>query len=113
MEVALRRRLAGVADVTISQSRQTAAVTFASGTYVFSGLAFTEAVAEAEVDVLSLEVDVCGMIDDRNVMRSSTGQGQAIVHLRGGGFRAGSPICVTGRLEESSKPPGLEVTSLP
>lgn len=109
----MRRRLAGVAEISISQSQQTAAVTFASGTHAFSPAVFQEAIAEADVEVLSLDVDVCGVIDNQNVMRSPTGQGQAIVRLRGSGFSAGSKVCVTGRLDDRSEPPELDVTSLP
>jgi hypothetical protein len=114
MEVALRRRLAGVAEVSISQSQQTAAVTFVSGTRAFSAAAFRDAVAEAEVDVVSLEVDVCGVVDDQSVLRSSTGDQRPFVKLRGRTADASRPICVTGRLDERAEPPELEVTkSLP
>ena len=110
----MRRRLAGVADVSISQSQQTAAVTFVSGTRAFSAAAFDEAVAEAEVDVVSLEVDVCGVIDDQSVLRSSTGDQRPFAKLRGGAADVSSTVCVTGRLDESPELPELEVTkSLP
>jgi hypothetical protein len=114
MEVALRRRLAGVAEVSISQSQQTAAVTFVSGTRTFSAAAFREAVAEAEVDVVSLEVDVCGVVDDQRVLRSSTDVQQPFARLRGNSAETGRSVCVTGRLDEGAEPPDLEVTkSLP
>ena len=110
----MRRRLAGVAEVSISQSQQTAAVTFVSGTRAFSAAAFREAVAEAEVNVVSLEVDVCGVVDDQSVLRSSTGGQQPFVRLRGAIADADSTVCVTGRLDEGPELPELEVTkSLP
>jgi hypothetical protein len=112
MEVALRRRLAGVADISISQSQQTAAVTFVSGTRAFSSAAFRDAVAEADVEVVSLEVDVCGAVDDQNVLRPSTMASEALVRLRGGGAQAGSIVCVTGRLDERPEIPELQVTKL-
>jgi hypothetical protein len=74
MEVALRRRLAGVIDVAISQSQQTAVVTFAPGTRHFSAAAFRSAIAEASVDVVSLEIDVCGFIRDRALTWDRHGQ---------------------------------------
>jgi len=112
MEVALRRRLAGVAEVSISQSQQTATVTFVSGTRVFSPSTFKDAVAEADVDVVNLEIDVCGVPDDQNVLRSSTDRRQPIVRLRGVERRTGTHTCVTGRLDERSDLPELEVTKL-
>src|SRR5688572_13478677 len=99
MEVALRRRLAGVADVSISQSQQTAAVTFVSGTHEFSAAAFRQAVAEAGVEVLSLEVDVCGVIDEKNGLRSAGEGKRPLVRLQGGHAISASPICVSGRLD--------------
>jgi hypothetical protein len=114
MEVALRRRLAGVAQISISQSQQSAEVTFVSGTPSFSAAAFSEAVAEAEVDVLSLEVDVCGVVDDQRVLRSSTGGQQPFVRLRGSDPVGAATICVRGRLDEGHEPPELEgAKSLP
>jgi hypothetical protein len=112
MEVALRRRLAGVAEVSISQSQQTAAVTFVSGTRAFSATAFRDAVAEAEVDVVSLEVDVCGVVDDKSVLRLSTGDRWPLVKLRGSSADASSTVCVTGRLHERPDLPELEVTKV-
>jgi hypothetical protein len=104
MEVALRRRLAGVADVSISQSQQTAAVTFVSGTHEFSAAAFRDAVAEADVEVLSLEVDVCGVIDGENGLRSVSDGKTPLVRLRGGNGLPGGAVCVSGRLDESVEP---------
>lgn len=109
MEVALRRRLAGVADVSISQSQQTAAVTFVSATYEFSPAAFREAVAEADVEVLSLEVEVCGVIDAENVLRSVADVKRPLVRLRGGSALPASAVCVSGRLDEPVEPYGTHV----
>ena len=100
----MRRRLAGVADVAISQSQQTAAVTFVSGTHEFSAAAFREAVAEADVEVLSLEVDVCGVIDGENGLRSAGDGKRPLVRLRGGSALPGSAVCVSGHLDEPVEP---------
>ena len=112
MEVALRRRLEGVADVSISQQQQTAAVAFVTGTHLFSPAAFRDAVAEADVDVLSLEADVCGVVDDRNLLRSSTHDRRPLVRLQGGSTHAGTAICVSGPLDDRVEPLELEVTSV-
>ena len=107
----MRRRLAGVAEVSISQSQQTATVTFVSGTPAFSPAVFRDAVAEAEVDVVSLEVDVCGVVDHQSVLRSSSGGHQRpFVRLRGSTADAGSSVCITGRLDGRPELPELEVT---
>ena len=87
-------------------------MTFVSGTHVFSSAAFKEAVAEADVDVVSLEIDVCGPVDDQNVLRSSANGQQRIVRLRGVDRRGGRTTCVTGRLDERTELPELEVTKL-
>jgi hypothetical protein len=60
MEVALRRRLEGVASISISQERQTAEVAFARGPHIFSPEEFRAAVGEADVEVLSFEIEACG-----------------------------------------------------
>ena len=112
MEVALRRRLAGVADVSISQGEQMAVVSFVTGTRVFSAAEFRGAVGEADVDVVSLDVDVCGVVDGQNILRSSTDRQQPFVRLRGGDAPAGSTICVTGRLEEGPELSALDVTKV-
>ena len=108
----MRRRLAGVVDISISQSKQTAAVSFVPGTRVFSAAAFRGAVGEADVDVVSLDVDVCGVVDDQNILRSSTDVQQPFVRLRGDDAPAGSAICVTGRLEEGPELSTLAVTKV-
>jgi hypothetical protein len=62
MEVALRRRLEGVATIAISQAHQTAEVTFAPGRRVFSPEEFRAAVGEAEVEVVEFEIEACGNV---------------------------------------------------
>ena len=109
MEVALRRRLEGVAGVTISQSQQTAAVTFLSGTRAFSSAAFRAAVAEAEVTVVGLEVDVCGVLDQGNALRASTDFATTLVRIRGDRVPEAGVVCVTGRLKEDTAPYELDL----
>lgn len=63
MEVALRRRLEGVADIHISQQRQHAEVVFLSGGHRFEPGEFRAAVGEADVEVLHFEIDACGRFE--------------------------------------------------
>jgi FAD synthase len=62
MEVALRRRLEGVAAISISQQDQTAEVSFVLATERFSPEQFRAAVGEADVEVLAFEIEACGMV---------------------------------------------------
>ena len=112
MEVALRRRLAGVTAVEISQSQQTAVVTFVSGTRVFSAAAFREAVAEADVEVVSLEADVCGVIEGAHALRLLPHVDAPLLQLRGGTAVAGSAVCVNGRLNDDLEPYELDVITI-
>jgi hypothetical protein len=66
MEVALRRRLDGVAEVRISQERQTAQVIFAPGAPAFAPGEFRAAVGEADVEVLRLEIEACGGLEQED-----------------------------------------------
>lgn len=63
MDMALRRRLEGVAEVRISQERQTAEVIFAAGAHAWAPGEFRAAVGEAEVEVLRFEIDACGRLE--------------------------------------------------
>jgi hypothetical protein len=112
MEVALRRRLAGVADVSISQREQTAIVTFRPGTSVFSAAEFRNAVAEADVEVISLELEICGVVDAENVLRASTDVQQTRLRLHGPGAQAHTVVCATGHLDDRVDPYELHVTTL-
>jgi len=63
MDMALRRRLEGVADIRISQERQTAEVFFTAGARAFDATEFRAAVGEADVEVLRLAIDACGRFE--------------------------------------------------
>lgn len=108
----MRRRLAGVDEISISQGQQTAVVTFLPGTQVFSAAAFREAVAEADVEVVSLDADVCGVIDGKNALRSSQHVEAPLLQLRGGNAVVGSTVCVNGRLNEQAQPYELDVMTV-
>jgi hypothetical protein len=108
MEVALRRRLAGVDEISISQSQQTTVVTFARGSHAFSPVDFRLALSEADVEVLRMEIEFCGAIERKTGERWITIAGTPVVlhgHAPADGIR-----CVTGRLNDRVAPHVLEVT---
>ena len=108
MEVALRRRLEGVAEISISQSQQTTLVTFARGRHTFSPVEFRGALSEAAVEVLSMEIDLCGAVEETSGERWMTTGGTRFL-LRGH-VPADGLICVTGQLNDRVEPHLLEVT---
>jgi hypothetical protein len=97
MEVALRRRLEGVATISISQAQQTAEVEFAARPHAFSATAFREAVSEADVEVVRFEADVCGVVVPEQERRWLTAGSQRFL-LADGGWAEGQRLCVTGHL---------------
>jgi hypothetical protein len=111
MEVALRRRLEGVAHIAISQSEQTASVTFDAGGALFSPEDFRAAVAEASVEVLTITVEACGIVHD-------TERGRWLMAGRNRFLLRNAPLvpvgigaCVAGALYEHSAGPQLDVGS--
>jgi hypothetical protein len=112
MEVALRRRLDGVADIAISQRRQTAEVTFDDGDHPFSPEAFRQAVGEAGVVVVRFNVDACGSVEhDGQQQWLAAGKNRWLV-------KSDRPIpvsrllCATGRLNDRAQPPTFEVVDI-
>ncbi len=101
MEVALRRRLDGVARISISQARQTAEVEFAATPHTFSAMAFREAVGEADVEVVSFEADVCGVVVQEQDRRWLTAGADRYL-LPAGEWALGARVCATGRLAEDA-----------
>ena len=107
----MRRRLAGVNEVAISQSAQTATVTFMHATRSFSAAEFRKAVAEADVEVIALEASVCGVVDERHELRSRNDAGRVFVRLRDADPEVGAAICATGRLDDRFEPYVLQVAA--
>lgn len=107
----MRRRLDGVADVSISQSRQTVEVTFVDHTTTFVPAAFRGAVAEAEVEVVSLDLEVCGNVADGHF--DWRGAGVATVVVFPGDWPQNGFVCVAGRLNDERSPHELHVASTP
>ncbi len=109
MEVALRRRLEGVADVSISQRHQTAEVSFASNDHLFSPKAFRDAVNEALVIVRSFEIEACGVVQETENGRLLVAGRNTFVLIDPTNAAAEGAACITGALDETSEPPRLEV----
>ena len=78
----------------------------------FSTDAFRRAIAEADVEVITLGADVCGVMDEQYALRPLSSQKVTLVHIRGVPARAGSAICVAGRLDDRVEPYSLNVTAL-
>lgn len=112
MEVSLRRRLEGVASISISQSRQTVDVIFADGRSAFSASAFREALAESGIEVVALQLDACGAIERKNDQHwLVAGHNRFLVE---GAATAPSArhVCVLGPLDDRSAPYRLTVNSI-
>jgi len=112
MEVALRRRLEGVAEVSISQREQTAEVRFAEGDYTFSPAAFRKAVAEAGVVVLSFQIDACGSIEQEQEQRWLVTDRNRFLLTASGTLRPDQRLCVSGRLDDRAPPLRLDITDV-
>ena len=101
MEVALRRRLDGVANISISQAQQTAEVQFLSTSHTFSAAALREAVGEADVEVVTLQIDVCGVVV-REQEQQWLMAGSDRILLANGEWSVDQRACMTGRLAAGS-----------
>ena len=74
--------------------------------------AFREAVAEADVEVVSLELDACGVAESSNELVSLRIADQSVLRLHGATAVAGGRICVQGRLDDGVEPNVLHVTTV-
>lgn len=106
MEVALRRRLDGVAEVWISQERQTAQVIFAPGARAFAPAEFRAAVGEADVEVLGFEIEACGRLEHEHG-KTWLLAGSSRFMLADAPPGGPIPRCVTGELDDTTSPPQL------
>jgi hypothetical protein len=102
--MALRERLEGVADISISQSQQTVAVEFGIGGDVLSPAAFREAVAKAGVKILRFQIDACGAVEESPGQRWFVAGANRFALDDGGEVPVGLPVCVVGSLDDASTP---------
>jgi len=107
MEVALRRRLEGVATISISQQQQTTHVVFVPGPQVFSPGEFRAALREADVEVVSFDVDACGRIEDDGIRRwLVAGRNRFVV--TDGSLLGVRTACVSAALVDGREPHELD-----
>lgn len=100
MEVALRQRLDGVARVAISEGEQTTEVIFAEGDHAFSLEAFRLALRQADVEIVTVHVEACGVVAGTGEARRLRA-GKTEFLLRGAEAPAeGNEVCVSGRLDD-------------
>ena len=112
IEVALRQRLEGVETVKISESAQTAEVTFAPGGHAFSREVFSLALRQSHVDIVTLEVEACGVIaGEKSERRLQAGKTEFVL-TKAGEAAAGAAVCVAGLLEEQAHPMRLVVSRM-
>lgn len=109
MEVALRQRLAGVATVSISESAQTTEVVFAPGDHPFSVDGFKAALKQADVEVVTLDVDACGTVEEAGGRRWLQAGVTQLTLASGSGPGPGR-ACVAGRLQDEAGQVRLMVT---
>lgn len=112
MEWGLRRRLDGVATISISQSRQTAAVEFADGGQRFSPRVFRDVLDETGVEVVAFQVDACGAIEQTQNQRWLVAGDNRFLLEEDGTAPVGQPLCVSGRLDDRAEPYRLNVTAI-
>jgi hypothetical protein len=112
MEVALRSRLDGVSNVAISQSEQKTTVEFAAGAGAFSPHTFREAVKQSDVEVLSMRVDACGVVEDHGGQRWLAAGSNRLLLEKAEAAPVGPIVCVSGTLDDRSEPYRLEVASI-
>jgi hypothetical protein len=103
-EVALRQRLPGVAAISISQSQQTVVVEFAQGASAFSSAVLRDAVDDAGIEVLAIQIDACGVVEETPGQRWFVAGANRFALDDGGGTPAGRPVCVSGSLNDGSTP---------
>lgn len=100
MEVALRQRLEGVDSVSISETSQTTEVTFSPGDHEFSVATFREALREADVEIVTMQVDACGVAQSDGADLTLQAGSNEFLLAGEKEVPQGSPVCVSGRLDE-------------
>jgi hypothetical protein len=102
--VALRQRLEGVVTISISQSQQTIIVEFAQGGGLFSPAVFRDAVDDAGIQVLAIQIDACGVVEETQRQRWLVAGANRFALDDDGGAPVGQPVCVLGQLNDDSTP---------
>lgn len=110
--MALHRRLEGVARVSISQSSQTVGVQFADGRRRFSPATFRAAVDEAGVEVLSFQIEACGVIEETENQRWLVAGENRFLLEQGSTAPVEDAVCVSGRLNDGAEPYRLAIATV-
>jgi hypothetical protein len=111
-EVALRQRLAGVVTVSISQSEQTIAVALSNGGGLFLPAVFRDAVAGTSIEVLTFQVDACGVVEETGKQHWFVAGENRFALEDPKEVPAGEPLCVSGRLDDGVNPYRLTLTAI-
>lgn len=111
LEVALRQRLDGVDGVSISETNQTTEVRLRPGRGAFLPGNFREAHRQAQVEVVTMRLDACGLVESSGAERRLRA-GATELLLSGEQTAAeGSRVCVSGTVQEEGDIIRLAVTS--
>ena len=109
MELSLRRRLEGVANIAISQTEQTARIDFAAGEFRFSPGDFRTALDEAGLELVDLQIEACGGIENTAVGQALTMRTDRLRLEYAGAFPVASIVCVVGSVDFALEPATLHV----
>jgi hypothetical protein len=109
--VGLRRRLEGVAEISISQSRQTTEVKFAAAPEPFSPGEFRQALDDAGVELVSLQIDACGIVEERRGQRWLVAGRNQFLLGEHDTTPVGRLVCVSGVADDRSTPLRLQITN--
>src|SRR5918993_5183561 len=96
LEVALRQRLEGIDGVSISETNQTTEVRLRPGRDAFSARSFREAHRQAQVEVVTIRMEACGLVEGSGAERRLRA-GATELWLSGEQTATeGSRVCVSG-----------------
>jgi hypothetical protein len=112
MEVGLRKRLEGAADISISQGQQTAVVRFQPAARTWSPEAFREAARETAVKVLRFEIEACGRVEGDDPQRWLVAGESRYLVTGSHAIPLDSNVCVSGPFDDAATPPRLQVARL-
>lgn len=112
MEASLHGRLEGVDTISISQSRQTAEVTFTPGDHAFSLPDFRDAIRQADVEVLTVDLEACGIVEQSTDERWLVAGTNRFMLVGSDTAAPGQIVCVSGQLDDQSGRHRLTVTAI-
>lgn len=111
LEVALRQRLEGVVGVSISETNQTTEVTLRPGPDAFSISKYREAHRQAQVEVVTMRLDACGLVEGSGANRRLRAGATELLLAGEQTAGDGTRICVSGVVREEGDRIRLDLTS--